>query len=83
MIRMDTFVIYVPSGEVLGAAEADNYKDAAEGVVNGVEWPPDTAAAKVNAARVTDSDYEVGDTINEAADGIEVVERSFKVAVHG
>lgn len=79
---MDTYIIYLPSTEVLGASEAEDYKEAAEAVVNGVEWPDGTAAAKVSAAKVTDPDYEVGDSVNEADPGIEVKERSFKVAVH-
>lgn len=79
---MDTYIVYVGMGNVLGAAEAEELNQAAEAVVNEVEWPDDTVAAKVNVARVTDPDYEVGDTIDTSHEAIEVEEINLKVAVH-
>jgi len=78
---MDTYIIYVASGEVLGASEADDYKQAAEAVVNEVEWPGDPFAAEVSVARVTDPDYEVPDRFDATASAVEVVAPDLRVVV--
>jgi hypothetical protein len=79
---MDTYIIYVESGEVLGAAEADDHKTAAEAVVNGVEWPGDPFAVEVEAVRVTDQEYDVPDEMDTSDPAVEMVESGLRVVVH-
>jgi len=79
--KMDTYMVYVASGEVLGAAEAEDHKKAAQAVVNQTQWPEDTFAAEVNVARVTDPDYEVPDRFDATASAVEVVAPDLRVVV--
>jgi hypothetical protein len=79
---MDTFVVYLPNGEVLGAAQGDELNEAAEAVVNAIDWPDDSVVAKVNVARVTSEDYEVPDQFDMSDEGVEVEEMNLKVAIH-
>ena len=78
---MDTYMVYVASGEVLGAAEAEDHKKAAQAVVNQTQWPDDTFAAEVSVARVTDSDYEVPDEMDPTDPAVEMVESGLRVVV--
>lgn len=74
-------MVYVASGEVLGAAEAEDHKKAAQAVVNQTQWPDDTFAAEVSVARVTDSDYEVPDEMDPTDPAVEMVESGLRVVV--
>lgn len=81
---METYIVHLPSGEVLGAVESETPEEAGEAVAN--ELPvgdTDAVAVEVNVARVTDADYEVPEEISPMDDGIEVVERNLAVALHG
>lgn len=78
---MNTYIVYVASGEVLGAVEAEDEQTAASGIVNAVEWPGDPFAAEVNVARVTDEDAHIGDEVDPTDPHIEVVEQGMRVAI--
>lgn len=79
---MDTYIVYVADGTVLGAAEAESLQDAAESVVNAMDWGDDAAAVDVNVARVIDSDYEVPDTFDGTDTAVEIEKIDLAVAVH-
>lgn len=71
---MENYVIYVGTGEVLGAAEADDPLKAAQAVVDNLDLDPDTFGVEVNVATVDDEDVEVGDELDTTQPGVEVVE---------
>ncbi len=82
MSTMPTYVVYTPDGTPLGGAKAEDPKEAAEEVVNSVDWGDDAAAVDVNVGVVTDRDYTATDPIDTTDEGIKQVETMLTVKIH-
>jgi hypothetical protein len=78
---METYIVYVGNGEVLGAAEAEDHQKAAQAVVNQTQWPGDPFAAEVNVARATDPDMDISDSVSPTDPGVELVESDLRVVI--
>lgn len=79
---MPTFAVYLSDGTVLGAADAKDAGKAAEAVVNGVEWPDDTAMVEVNVAKITSADYTLPDEMDVTHSAIKPTESNLTVTIH-
>lgn len=79
---MATYAVYLPDGTVLGASESEDAEAAAEGVVNQIQWPEDTAVVDVNVGEITDPDYTLPDEIEMPEEGVSPVKTELAVKVH-